>query len=90
MSWIRHSDVHILAVGEHIFTTDERFGSKYEDESGRFTLAIKRVEKSDEGTYECQISTKPTKSYVVHLTVSGEFYLKMRWICLKIHKVQFA
>jgi len=70
VSWIRHSDVHILAVGETTFTTDERFSSKYQDDSGRFTLAIKRVGKSDEGTYECQISTKPTKSFVVHLKVN--------------------
>jgi len=75
VSWIRRPpDVRLLAVGEKTFTTDERFSSKYQDDTGRntgrFTLAIKRVGKSDEGTYVCQISTKPIKSFVVHLKVN--------------------
>jgi len=69
VSWIRHSDVHILAVGQHTFTSDARFASRYHEHSGRFTLSIRPVQKSDEGTYECQISTKPTKSFVVHVKV---------------------
>ena len=72
VSWVRHTDVHILAVGSQTFTTDTRFSASYFEDAGRFNLAIKRVEKSDEGTYECQISTKPIISFYIHLHVQGK------------------
>ena len=71
VSWVRHADVHILAVGSQTFTTDTRFSASYFEDAGRFNLAIKRVRKSDEGTYECQISTKSIITFHIHLHVKG-------------------
>ncbi|CAB4059348.1 unnamed protein product [Lepeophtheirus salmonis] len=69
VSWVRHKGVTILAVGTTTFTSDERISSRYNDDNGRFSLKIKNVAPKDTGTYECQISTKPTKVWFVHLNV---------------------
>ena len=72
VSWVRHRDVHILAVGGNTFTSDGRFSARAEEDSGRFVLALKAVRPEDEGAYQCQISTKPTKVFDINLRVSGE------------------
>lgn len=75
VSWVRHQDVHILAVGTRTFTTDERFAVKHVEDTGQFTLLIRKARKGDEGSYECQISTKPTKRFMFHLQIEGGFLL---------------
>eukprot|EP00093_Oithona_nana_P000607 00607.XXX_2260_1001_1 [CDS] Oithona nana genome sequencing. len=70
VSWVRHRDVQILSVGGQIFTSDSRFSSLHSEDEGRFTLVITRVRPSDQGTYECQISTKPTKSLFINLFIT--------------------
>lgn len=72
VSWVRHKDVQILSVGSQVFTTDSRFHALHWEDEGRFTLVISRVQPSDEGTYECQISTKPTKSLFINLLITSE------------------
>eukprot|EP00094_Tigriopus_californicus_P006102 TCALIF_05876-PA protein Name:"Protein of unknown function" AED:0.21 eAED:0.21 QI:0/0/0/0.5/0/0.25/4/0/207 len=71
--WVRHRDVHILSVGPNTFTNDPRFYSRVYDDEGIFILEIRKTVKLDEGPYECQISTKPTKTFLVnlHVTVKG-------------------
>lgn len=70
VSWVRHRDVQILSVDGNVFTTDKRFNSlQSNQDDGRFTLMISRVRPSDEGIYECQISTKPTKSLFINLLI---------------------
>lgn len=70
VSWLRHRDVQIMAVGGRIITSDPRFSSSHSEDEGRYTLVISRVRPQDEGTYECQISTKPTKSLFIHLIIT--------------------
>ena len=62
-----------MAVGGQIFTSDPRFTSTASEDEGRYTLVISRVRPQDEGTYECQITTKPTKSLFIHLFITSMF-----------------
>lgn len=72
VSWVRHRDVHILAVGGSTFTSDSRFEASQSEGEGRFTLSLRDLKETDEGAYECQISTEPTKTFVINLKVEGE------------------
>ncbi|XP_057670115.1 junctional adhesion molecule A-like isoform X2 [Diorhabda carinulata] len=69
VSWIRHRDIHILTVGSYTYTSDQRFQANHHQETDDWTLQIKWAQKRDAGTYECQISTQPVKSYFVILNV---------------------
>ena len=67
--------MQILAVGGRIFTSDPRFASSHSEDEGRYTLVISKVRPQDEGTYECQISTKPTKSLFIHLVITSKIII---------------
>ncbi|CAO1379732.1 unnamed protein product [Diamesa tonsa] len=69
VSWIRHSDINLLAVGDSIYTADQRFQSYHDRNVDTFTLKINHVEKRDEGIYECQIGTSPPKGQRILLTI---------------------
>ncbi|XP_072403367.1 uncharacterized protein [Diabrotica undecimpunctata] len=69
VSWIRHRYIHILTVGIYTYTSDQRFQANRHPETDDWTLQIKWAQKRDAGTYECQISTQPLKSYFVNLNV---------------------
>uniref|UniRef100_A0A6P7GPT6 Papilin-like isoform X1 n=1 Tax=Diabrotica virgifera virgifera TaxID=50390 RepID=A0A6P7GPT6_DIAVI len=69
VSWIRHRDIHILTVASYTYTSDQRFQANHHPETDDWTLQIKWAQKRDAGTYECQISTQPVKSYFVNLDV---------------------
>ncbi|CAH1158386.1 unnamed protein product [Phyllotreta striolata] len=69
VSWIRHRDIHILTVGSYTYTSDQRFQANHHPETEDWTLQVKWAQKRDAGTYECQISTQPVKSYFVNLNV---------------------
>ncbi|XP_021967484.1 opioid-binding protein/cell adhesion molecule homolog [Folsomia candida] len=71
ISWIRRRDWHILSAGKQIYTSDERFQVLHSDGSDEWTLQVKFVQKRDNGTYECQVSTGTgVASYNVHLVVA--------------------
>ncbi|XP_077294202.1 transmembrane and immunoglobulin domain-containing protein 1-like [Arctopsyche grandis] len=57
ISWVRKRDWHILSSGMLTFTNDERFQILHGESSDDWTLQIKYVQKRDNGTYECQVST---------------------------------
>ncbi|XP_068247529.1 zwei Ig domain protein zig-8-like [Palaemon carinicauda] len=69
VSWIRHQDIHVLAVGRFAFTNDERFDVQHDDGSNEWVLKLRSPTVNDSGTYECQINTKPTISQLISLTV---------------------
>ncbi|XP_042891397.1 hemicentin-1-like isoform X4 [Penaeus japonicus] len=70
VSWVRRRDWHILTSGTLTYTKEERFSVHHPEGSTEWTLAIKYVELSDAGTYECQISTGGgTRIHLVHLNV---------------------
>ncbi|XP_035710436.1 uncharacterized protein LOC110853104 isoform X2 [Folsomia candida] len=69
--WIRRRDMHIISVGKNVYTNDERFHILNFEGSDDWTLQIKYVQKRDNGTYECQVSTgKGIASYAVHVFVA--------------------
>ncbi|XP_050503982.1 neuronal growth regulator 1-like [Diabrotica virgifera virgifera] len=57
VSWVRRRDWHILSSGVFTYTNDERFQILHAEGSDDWTLQIKYVQKRDNGTYECQVST---------------------------------
>ncbi|XP_076249492.1 zwei Ig domain protein zig-8 isoform X2 [Calliopsis andreniformis] len=69
ITWIRHRDIHLLAVGRHTYTTDQRFDVLYNPETNEWTLRIRYAQQKDAGIYECQVSTTPPISYIVYLTI---------------------
>ncbi|CAL8103032.1 unnamed protein product [Orchesella dallaii] len=71
ISWIRRRDWHILSTGKTTYTNDERFHVLHTDGSDDWTLQIKFVQKRDNGTYECQVSTGTgIVSFYVHLIIA--------------------
>ncbi|XP_059078709.1 lachesin-like isoform X1 [Tigriopus californicus] len=71
VSWIRRRDMHILTVDQAVFTKDARFLMHHLPESSQWTLMIKYLQKRDEGTYVCQVSTQTgVKSHYFNLLVT--------------------
>lgn len=73
VSWIRHRDVHLLTVGSYTYTNDQRFRPIHNSHTEDWMLEIKYPQLRDTGSYECQISTTPHMSHIVHLDVIREF-----------------
>ncbi|KAG8178937.1 hypothetical protein JTE90_024909 [Oedothorax gibbosus] len=69
VSWIRLKDFHLLTVGQYTYTSDTRFQSVYMHISNDWALQIKYPQVADEGLYECQISSFPSKSVYFRLWV---------------------
>ncbi|KFM63060.1 Hemicentin-2, partial [Stegodyphus mimosarum] len=69
VSWIRLKDFHLLTVGKYTYTSDTRFQSVYVGISNDWALQIKYPQVSDEGLYECQVSSFPSKSVYFRLWV---------------------
>lgn len=57
ISWVRRRDWHILTSGLFTYTNDARFQVLHGEGADDWTLQIKYVQKRDNGTYECQVST---------------------------------
>ncbi|CAH0713030.1 unnamed protein product, partial [Brenthis ino] len=70
ISWVRRRDWHIISSGVFMYTNDERFQVLHSEGSDDWILQIKYVQKRDNGTYECQVSTgSGTLSRLVHLHI---------------------
>ncbi|XP_041984902.1 zwei Ig domain protein zig-8-like [Aricia agestis] len=68
VSWVRRRDWHIISSGVFMYTNDERFQVLHSSGSDDWVLQIKYVQKRDNGTYECQVSTAGgVLSRLVHL-----------------------
>lgn len=72
VSWIRQRDLHIMTVGRYTYTTDQRYEVINSPGSKDWILKIKYAQVRDSGNYECQVSTKPVRTFVVHLNIFGE------------------
>lgn len=71
VSWVRRRDWHIISSGVLMYTNDERFQVLHGEGSDDWILQIKYVQKRDNGTYECQVSTGAgTLSRLVHLHIA--------------------
>jgi len=69
ISWIRHSDLHILTVGRYTYTADLRYQSIYNSATDEWILQIRYLKVEDKGMYECQVSSQPVRSFFVRLNV---------------------
>ncbi|XP_069361721.1 limbic system-associated membrane protein-like [Maniola hyperantus] len=70
VSWVRRRDWHIISSGVFLYTNDERFQVLHSEGSDDWILQIKYVQKRDNGTYECQVSTASgTLSRLLHLHI---------------------
>ncbi|XP_063841768.1 zwei Ig domain protein zig-8-like isoform X1 [Scylla paramamosain] len=58
VSWFRRWDWHILTTGVYTYTSDRRFNVLHTQGSDDWTLQLKYVHKTDNGTYECQMYTQ--------------------------------
>ncbi|XP_045126290.1 zwei Ig domain protein zig-8-like isoform X3 [Portunus trituberculatus] len=69
VSWIRGRDLRILTVGRYTYTTDLRYEALHQNGTNQWTLRIRSAQPRDQGTYECQVSTKPVKTFNTFLRV---------------------
>jgi len=69
VSWIRQGDLEILSVGSLLVSTNPRLGVHFDPRVNDHMLTIRQVSVKDEGAYECQLNTMPSRSLVVHLQV---------------------
>ncbi|XP_033152267.1 neurotrimin isoform X2 [Drosophila mauritiana] len=67
VSWIRHRDLHLLTVSESTYTSDQRFTSIYNKQTGDWSLQFPQLR--DSGIYECQVSTTPPVGYTMVFSV---------------------
>ncbi|KAL5292903.1 hypothetical protein ACFFRR_011582 [Megaselia abdita] len=77
VSWVkRHENIDIdnglelLTVGQHTYTSEKRFAMDFQYPNN-WRLKISNATKSDEGLYECQVSTHPPKVIQVNLHVNA-------------------
>ncbi|KAG5889764.1 hypothetical protein JTB14_003858 [Gonioctena quinquepunctata] len=70
VSWVRKQDYHLLTVGLGTYNADDRFMVEHVRHLQNWGLLIKKVQPSDAGLYECQMSTHPPTSIVVELRVT--------------------
>lgn len=77
------SDINLLAINEVTNTKDKRIKAIHVPDSERWSLRIQDTQLSDDGAYECQVTTDAQMVTVVHLKVLGtadDFYLqKVPW-----------
>ncbi|XP_075215045.1 zwei Ig domain protein zig-8-like [Lycorma delicatula] len=67
VSWIRRKDYHLLTIGLATYSSDDRFFTTHVRNEQDWALHIKYAQPSDEGLYECQVSTHPPSSLFVTL-----------------------
>ncbi|XP_053982289.1 zwei Ig domain protein zig-8-like isoform X1 [Hylaeus volcanicus] len=74
VSWVRRQDngekVNLLTVGQQTYIGDPRYTVKFQYPDN-WRLQIKPVNSSDEGQYECQVSTHPPKHIHVNLHINA-------------------
>jgi len=74
VSWVRHGtlqhETQLLAIGRYTYMSNQRFKAIHKIRSEDYLLQILPLKASDEGVYECQISTTPVMSHYVYLSVA--------------------
>ena len=72
VSWVRQSDLVILASDGVSHTSDARISAVVDDESSDWQLHIKEGQTKDSGVYECQVNTELKINWHVTLHVEGQ------------------
>uniref|UniRef100_A0A1Y1LWK7 Ig-like domain-containing protein n=1 Tax=Photinus pyralis TaxID=7054 RepID=A0A1Y1LWK7_PHOPY len=72
VSWLRRKQEPptLLTVGLTTYSADDRFFVEHVRHLQNWGLLIKHVQPSDEGHYECQVSTHPPTSIFIQLKVT--------------------
>jgi len=73
VSWIRHKDTHLLTLGLYSYTKDPRIAAIHRSNSEDWVLEMRNTQPEDAGIYECQVSTTPPRSHLIHFTVAEPF-----------------
>ncbi|XP_023346824.1 protein sidekick-2 [Eurytemora carolleeae] len=73
VSWIRHRDILLLAIGRYTYTSDYRFKAIHKLMSEDYLLQIRPVQMDDAGLYECQVSSTPPLSHHIYLSVAEPY-----------------
>ncbi|XP_045615861.1 lachesin [Procambarus clarkii] len=70
VSWYRKKgdEIHLITFGFQTYHNDDRFALTFEQPSD-WRLRIRYVQRRDEGTYQCQVSTHPPLIRSIHLQV---------------------
>lgn len=77
VSWLKRStddDVpNLLTFGETVYVKDRRVSIRQmKGEDDDWILDILHTKSTDEGFYECQISTEPPQIYKIFLSIEGK------------------
>ena len=80
MAWLKEESATVLSYNDVLITRNNRVSVK--KEQGEYTkiiqniqnwkLVIDKVMKKDEGFYQCQLNTDPTKAKNVYLEVTSK------------------
>ncbi|XP_069166112.1 zwei Ig domain protein zig-8 [Procambarus clarkii] len=70
VSWVRRQGdtIHLLTVGSATYHSNDRYQLEFA-EPNNWQLVIQAAEESDQGPYECQVSSHPPKIRKVFLSV---------------------
>ena len=63
---------HLLTYGKQTYSSDARY-QIFHEKPNNWKLQIQFTKLSDEGLYECQVSSKPPLIKYTYLTVVGQY-----------------
>ncbi|KAK3854385.1 hypothetical protein Pcinc_039131 [Petrolisthes cinctipes] len=76
VSWVRLRDHHLITLGSHTYSNDDRFTVSHSPpfnlppgKGKEWTLYIKYAQERDSGWYECQLSAHPPMGILANLRV---------------------
>ncbi|XKL63086.1 hypothetical protein PGB90_005450 [Kerria lacca] len=69
ISWLRHTDLHLLTSGTHTYSRDKRLSAVHRFPGNDWVLRIQQTRINDTGIYQCQIGTSPPVGITFHLFV---------------------
>ncbi|XP_045111292.1 uncharacterized protein LOC123504643 [Portunus trituberculatus] len=76
VSWVRRRDHHLITLGSHTYSNDDRFHVSHSPpfkippgKGKEWTLYIRYAQVRDSGLYECQLSAHPPMGILANLTV---------------------
>ena len=76
VSWMRRlvgeNELQLLTVGNNTYSGDLRYAVHYQYPNN-WRLKITKTQVTDEGTYECQLSTHPPRVIQYNLHINGEW-----------------
>jgi hypothetical protein len=68
---MRLKDINLLAINEVTNTKDKRIKAVHVPDSDRWSIRIQDTKLSDDGSYECQVTTLANTAKIVYLKVLG-------------------